>query len=103
MKGSQYKPNKITGNISKLIFFTLSVTAATTSIAEIKDENSSATYAWTPDAYLSVEPVNNYTDLGFGKNVNIYNGESTDLMLFFAGNTTKLRDKHVGISISLSW
>ncbi|MCK5663395.1 MAG: hypothetical protein KAI17_07905 [Thiotrichaceae bacterium] len=103
MTGSQYKPTKINGKISKLIFFALSVTVAGTSVAEKKYESSNTTYAWVADAHLHEEPVNNNTGLSSGNNVNIYHGEATDLMLFFAGNATKFENKHVGISVSLSW
>ena len=74
MKGSQYKPNKINGNISKLILFALSVTVASTSVAEKKAENSSTTYAWAADAHLYEEPVKNNTGFSSGNNINIYNG-----------------------------
>ena len=103
MKGSQYKPNKINRNISKLMLLALAATVASTSIAEVKDESLLTTYASTPDTHLSEEPVNDTIDLGFGSNVNIYNGEAADLVLFFAGNATKLKDKHLGISLCLSW
>ena len=103
MTGSQCKPNKINSNISKFIFFALSVTVASTSVAEKKAENSSAAYAWATDTDLYEEPVSNNTGLISGSNVNIYNGEAADLILFFAGNATKFRDNHVGISVSLSW
>lgn len=59
MTGSQYQPGKINGNILKLMFFVLSVTAASTSVAEKKAENSSTTYAWAADTNLYEEPVNN--------------------------------------------
>ncbi|MCK4674963.1 MAG: hypothetical protein KAT61_03545 [Gammaproteobacteria bacterium] len=103
MKGSQYKPNKINRNILKLMLFALAATVASTSIAEVKDESSLTAYAWTPETHLSEEPVNDYIDPGFGNNVNIYNGEAADLVLFFAGNATKLKDNHLGISLCLSW
>ena len=109
MKGSQYKPdkinspNKVSGNLAKLIFFALSVTVAGTSAAEINAESSGTTYTQTADTYLSEIPDRNYIGLNAGNNINIYNGEVTDLVLFFAGNATKFKDNHVGISVSLSW
>ena len=103
MTGSQYKPNKINGNISKLIFFALSITIAGTSVAEKKAEISGTTYAWAAEAHLYEAPVNNNTSLSSGNNVNIYHGEAADLVLFFAGNDTKFENNHVGISVSLSW
>jgi len=56
------------------------------------------TYARTPDANLSTDP--NYTnasyiDLSFGKTVRAFNGEGTDLVLFFAGNATTFQNGDV--------
>lgn len=103
MKSSQYKPDKIYSNIAKLIFFALSVTVTGTSAAEINAESSGTTYTRTADAYLSETPDGNYIGLNADNNINIYNGEVTDLVLFFAGNAIKFTDNHVGISVSLSW
>jgi hypothetical protein len=101
MKYSQYKPDQINWNISKLLFFVFSITAASVSIADIEDQNT--THAWTPDTNIPERPVNNFIDSNHGNKVNIYNGESTDLMLFYVGNAAKFKDNHVGITFCLSW
>ena len=103
MQGSQYKANKVNGNILKLMFFVLSATIACTSAAEINAESSDTTYTRAADAALSERPDSNNAGLNSGNNINIYNGEVTDLVLFIAGNATNFKDNHVGISLSLSW
>lgn len=100
MKDSQYKQKNISGNISKLILITLSATIASTSIAETKDESSGTAYDWTADAHLSEEPANS---VGTANTVNVYSGEAADLAVFLSGDATKFKDKHIGISLCLSW
>lgn len=71
-------------------FISFAASPPTASLAASVTGSDLTSYAWTPNAHMPSDPAVDraYIDLSFDNKV--YNGEGADLVLFFAGNGTKL-------------
>jgi hypothetical protein len=89
--------NTVTGHTGKYYYdqtypVDLSSPITGNKIASAVTGGDLTSYAWSADSQMADGAKNAYIDLSFGSNVNIYNDDGADLVLFFAGTGTKFKN-----------